>query len=441
MFVPIEKFLNVFNKSVYEKIVKETTIPYDTTISFTDFKKDLLPKLYKKIVSGNYFPSAPRQILQLHKSKFVARSIPLLSIEDECFYYFAIKYIEEDIAKNRVDYTFGGWRTSVGNIKKEEQDNLSFLEYCSNSYNSFAWRKAWKEFTTIIYDLTNSQDGFTNVITTDISNFYDSINFNLLYSKLIATINPEKVWILEYLFLFLKHWNKKVDNYKERSTGLPQTEFGDQSRLLANLYLQEYDVEMKKICDKHHAKYVRYADDQLIFLKDKNYQEIMSTANAELIKIGLNLNTSKTCLLTTKEIQDKYLLEELELIEQEKYDSSFKSFFKKYTELGENVRYDSYLKYVFNKKVGLEKFSSKNRLKIIELIYKTDILYFANSKFFSKVFQSLSESKQTTFVEHLFELLDNTRFNSFYYYVQNFLKENKLEQELNSLQSYKPLFL
>ena len=49
---------------------------------------------------------------------------------------------------------------------------------------------------------------------------------------------------------------------------------------------------------------MRFADDQLIFLKDDNYQEVIFLVNKELNKIGLNLNAQKTKLMKVDELAD-----------------------------------------------------------------------------------------------------------------------------------------
>ena len=41
-------------------------------------------------------------------------------------------------------------------------------------------------------------------------------------------ISHTKHWVIEYVMYFLSYWNKKIDNYLPRSTGLPQTQFGEQ---------------------------------------------------------------------------------------------------------------------------------------------------------------------------------------------------------------------
>ena len=71
-------------------------------------------------------------------------------------------------------------------------------------------------------------------------NFYDNINLSLLEKKLLISVPSEKMEFINMLMYFLRNWNLKNDKYHLKSVGIPQNEFGDQSRLLANFYLHYY---------------------------------------------------------------------------------------------------------------------------------------------------------------------------------------------------------
>lgn len=60
MYFPISKkdFVNVFTKSVYLKIVKESSIK-EVDISFSEYKSKL-EDLYDAICNSNYSPNNPR---------------------------------------------------------------------------------------------------------------------------------------------------------------------------------------------------------------------------------------------------------------------------------------------------------------------------------------------------------------------------------------------
>lgn len=429
-----ESFLKIFSHSVYKKIVKESIIPYSSVNSYAEFKK-ILENLYDDLLLNNYSPLSPLSYIFLHKSEFVARIIPILHARDEAFYYFVCKYLENDIAENRVPNTFGGWRLGTP-LKEKEQEDILEIEYVYGSYQPALWNKNWKEFVRISHTFAAS-DEFVKVIKLDISNFYDSINLNILETKLMQSIENKKIWAISYLLYFLKYWNKKIDDYQPRSVGLPQTEFGDQSRLLANFYLQSYDLSIKKICDEKQAEYVRYADDQLIFLRNEDaWQDIMLTVNSELNKLGLNLNAAKSKMLDIKDLSDYYLYEALFLIDEGKYDESFKLFYELYKSKSTSIKYDTYLKRIISAKIGLKKFNLVNRSYAKQLILRKDFLIYCNDNYLNRIYENLEVTERNDFVSLLWKYSESISFNSYFYYVQKFFNKNKLKTDAEKMQNY-----
>jgi hypothetical protein len=363
----------------------------------------------------------------------VARTIPILNFQDESFYYFVCKILENEIAENRVANTFGGWR--LGNsLKAKEQEDIADIQYVYNSYNPALWSKEWKEFVNISRAFVNSGE-FKYVIKLDISNFYDSINLNILFNKLNQKVSKEKFWCIQYLMYFLKYWNKKIDDYQPRSTGLPQTEFGDQSRLLANFYLQDYDLAVKNICEKMNAEYVRYADDQLIFLRDDNSQGIILTVNRELNRLGLNLNAAKCKMLTIEELSELYLYESLALLDENKYDESF-DLFKRIYIRNEGVRFDTYLKRILNEKIGLKRLNIENRSYAKTILFDKKFLLYCNSRILNLIYLNCQKDEQQEYVKMLVALAGKTKFNAYHYNVIKFLKKHKFNNEQAVVNAY-----
>lgn len=416
-----KSFLNCFSKSVYKKIIKESTLAYSMKMSYTNYLLEV-EKLYDAIQNNNYSPLSPIAYVYIPKTLYVARTIPILHFIDESFYYFMCKYIEDDIAENRVKNTFGGWR--LGNaLRTKEEDDIDEIQYVYNSYNPALWSKAWKEFINIARSLSNS-GLYKNVIKLDISNFYDSVNLNILSNKLTTKVHKDKLWCVRYIMYFLKYWNKRVDDYQPRSAGLPQTEFGDQSRLLANFYLQEYDMAVKQICDVYNAEYIRYADDQLIFLKDDNFQKIILTVNRELNKIGLNLNSAKCKKLSVHELSNYYLFEPQSLLDLGQYDKSFDLFYSIYSK-DNSVRYDTYIRRILNAKIGLNAFNISNQSKAKRIIFSKEFLIFCSTRHLENIYNNLNSYERSIYIRFLLSLANETSFNAYHYNVYNFLKSIK----------------
>ena len=123
-YIDSEKEINtIFSKRLYEKIVKENSISLD--ISKSEYKQ-ILDNLFYKLVNYEYKPSPIVTKIFTYKTNNVARILPVLNVEDELFYYFVCKMIEEEIAINRTPYTYGGW--VLGNlIKLEEESEIDYV--------------------------------------------------------------------------------------------------------------------------------------------------------------------------------------------------------------------------------------------------------------------------------------------------------------------------
>ena len=412
-----ERFENVFSNSFYKKVVKETLIPIK--MSKQEFQNTLID-LYNDIINGNYSPSILRGRIFTYKNNNVARIIPCLTIRDEALYFFLVKLLEEDIATNRVDGTFGGWR--LGNAIKE-LENLE-IEYVTNSYNPKLWNKNWKEFSNIVWAKIRI-DVYDVAYSLDIANFYDNINLNILEKKLLATVGRKKSQIVYLLIYFLKYWNKSIDNYNYKTVGIPQSEFGDQSRLLANFYLQDYDSIISELCLEQGAEYVRYADDQIIFARnDTDINRIMLSICNELNKIGLNVNASKVHKYTMEELETYYGYEMINDILEENYDSAANTFFA----LKDNnvkFREDIILRKMLTS--GLNNYSKENKDRILSIVTTDDFLLHNGLFYLKKVYGYINEEEKEIFIERLIFLLQTNYYNEFHYSVLKFAKENKLD--------------
>ena len=82
-----EEFLNFFSSSLYDKIVKESTIKINRNIDKEEYKEIIL-RLYDELNNYEYRTDIIDEKLFTYKTNNVARIIPILSIKDELLYYF-----------------------------------------------------------------------------------------------------------------------------------------------------------------------------------------------------------------------------------------------------------------------------------------------------------------------------------------------------------------
>lgn len=422
-----EEFLNCFSNRLYEKIVKETTIRMNRKITKKEYKQ-IIKDLYYELNNYEYSVDNIEEKLFVYKSNNVARIIPVLTVKDELLYYFVCKMLEEEIAINRTENTYGGWL--LGNKIRIEED--SEIDYVYKSYNPLLWNENWKAFQNILYNNVKDLDNDAIILKLDIANFYDNINLNLLEKKLLASVPTEKLEYINILMYFLRNWNLKTDKYHFKSVGIPQNEFGDQSRLLANFYLQGYDKKVKQICDKSAATYIRFADDQIIILKDKSkINDIMYVIAKELNSIGLNLNASKVKEYNKNTIQIFYGIPIFQLLDEKKYNDAAKKFFEYKENEKVDFNYISSLKRFLN--LGLDKFNMSNRSKIKAIITEYQFVRESNEYYMKRTYENLNAEEQKELIEMIYKISKETTYNSFHYNAINFIKKSKIDVDIKDI--------
>lgn len=233
------------------------------------------------------------------------------------------------------------------------------------------------------------------------------------------------------MFYFLTHWNKKYLYYERQSTGLPQDEVGDCSRILANFYLQDYDQFVKSLVRKNNSGYLRYADDQIIgSTNEKVAREILFLGSKELAKIGLNLNAAKAKFFTRKEFFQYWSFDIFSLLDKpnskQNINQAF-SIFQKRKKTGVKFKPESVLRRFLG--CDFNKMSLRNRSIFINYLLDDNFLTSNSSYYLDKIYNLLSETERKSFIFKMNKLSDITLFNHFHLRVLRFAKENKIENK------------
>lgn len=423
-----EKFID--NK-FWKHITKKSKLPFECPIPT---KQELLKSLSKRIEDRTYSPFPPRGLIIVHKQNLVLRFVPVLTPEDYCVYYFCIKNLEEDIAKNRVKYTYGGW--SLGwTIRKQENldDSKTVIKFDGSvpiaSIAMAAWKKYYGDYQNRAYSLFKNKK-YKYFALFDIANFYDSVRLDKLEYQIRSASPKEKSDAINLLFYFLSQWNKKYLNYTRESVGLPQDELNDCSRILANFYLQDYDKSMSNYSQESGSSYLRYADDQIIAAPTKEVAEkIMFIASEQLSRLGLNLNAAKAKVLTREEFGDHWAFDIFKFLSdlnnQKKVVNAYKLFKKK---MGKKVN--------FNKGAVLRRFLYCNfssmprdiQQEIVELSQEKSFLMDHKTKEFylGRISNLLNANEKKKFFKKLVEISNVVLFNEFHLRVLKFMEENKI---------------
>jgi group II intron reverse transcriptase/maturase len=134
----------------------------------------------------------------------------------------------------------------------------------------------------------NIEDGYVYVVDMDLEKFFDTVNHSKLIEVLSRRIKDGKV--ISLIHKYLRAGVVEKEKFEETSVGCPQG--GPLSPLLSNIMLNELDWELSR----RGLRFVRYADDLMIFCKSKRSAERVLTSITPYIerKLFLKVNKEKT---------------------------------------------------------------------------------------------------------------------------------------------------
>ena len=133
------------------------------------------------------------------------------------------------------------------------------------SDNSYGFRPKRSAHDAMKKCLENADKGYKYVIDMDLEKYFDTVNQSKLIEILSRTIKDGRV--ISLIHKFLKAGVIERHTFKETGIGVPQG--GPLSPLLSNIMLNELDKEL----EKRGHKFVRYADDMMIFCKSRKSGE------------------------------------------------------------------------------------------------------------------------------------------------------------------------
>lgn len=144
-----------------------------------------------------------------------------------------------------------------------------------------------------------ADEGYTQVVEVDLSKYFDTLNHELLMNLLRKQIQDTRV--IGLIKKYLKSGVMDNNIFCKTEEGSPQG--GPLSPLLANIYLNEFDQEMKH----RGVPVVRYADDIVVFAKTKRAAERLLESSRKYLennlKLTLNLEKSKAISLYSRKFK------------------------------------------------------------------------------------------------------------------------------------------
>ena len=232
------------------------------------FLKDNQKQLVQKIKDGKYKPNPVRRVEIPKETKGEFRKLGVPTVVDRVFQQ-AITQVLTPIFEKQFSENSFGFRPNRG--------AHDALKQCQ----------------------TNVNDGYVYVVDMDLEKFFDTVCQSKLIEVLSRTIKDGQVISLIHKYLNAGVIRKGM--FEKTEVGMPQG--GPLSPLLSNIMLNELDKELTR---RGH-RFVRYADDCMIFCKSRKGAERTLNNIVPYIegKLFLKVNHTKTSVAHISKV--KYL--------------------------------------------------------------------------------------------------------------------------------------
>ena len=156
------------------------------------------------------------------------------------------------------------------------------------SDSSFGYRPGRSQAQAVERYRQHVEDGYTWVVSLDLSKFFDRVNHHRLMSRLERRVKDTRV--LKLIRAFLKSGIVLNDLVEPTEEGTPQG--GPLSPLLSNIVLDELDKEL----ERRGLRFVRYADDIVILVRSRRAGERVLNSVTRYItrRLKLKVNAEKS---------------------------------------------------------------------------------------------------------------------------------------------------
>ena len=189
------------------------------------------------------------------------RTLIMQEIRDHKYLPQAIKGVE--IPKGKGKTRLLGVPTVMDRLLQQAVSQTIMLRFDGEFHvNSYGFRPDKNAHQAVGKALEYIHEGYTHIVDIDLKNFFDEVDhcllLNLVYQKVKcpSTMRLIRKWLRAPILIKGK--------LTKRRKGVPQG--SPLSPLLSNILLHELDKELVK----RGLKFVRYADDFSVYLKDKN---------------------------------------------------------------------------------------------------------------------------------------------------------------------------
>ena len=232
------------------------------------FLRENQDELIQKIRVGKYKPNPVRRVEIPKEEKGKVRKLGIPTVVD--------RVIQQAIAQE-----------------------LTLIYECQFSESSFGFRPKRSQHDALKRCKEYVEEGYVYVVSMDLEKFFDTVNHSKLIEILSRSIKDGKVISLIHKYLNAGIAGKGF--FERTEEGVPQG--GPLSPLLGNIMLNELDREL----ERRGHRFVRFADDAIIFCKSRKSAERTLKNIVPYIegKLFLKVNRAKTTVSHVSKI--KYL--------------------------------------------------------------------------------------------------------------------------------------
>ena len=249
----IEDIFNITNLQRALKEIKESR--GIDNFSLKEFSEYHLKELHKDLINGSFTPEPMKKIDFKKDDKIRPISIP--SIKDKI-------------------------------VQRVLLDYLNSLYNSTFSDKSYAYRPNKSTLKAINRVSDFIKRGNVYVLKSDIKNFFETIDHHILVCMLKEKIKDKRIIDLILMYLKIGAFDKNL-KYVSHNLGVYQGNII--STILSNIYLDKMD----KFLERHNFDFVRFADDFVIFSKNKFRIELVLRNLRRFLKLlKLSLKEEKT---------------------------------------------------------------------------------------------------------------------------------------------------